>query len=458
MNKDWNSDEIIEEFTLLPSELEVLGNSRSHNRLGKALMLKFFQHEYRFPENASEIPDEIVEYVAQQLRLSKEVLDEYNWEGRSLKEHRKEIRERMDFRPATRNDQKALLTWLVNEALPHEYRAAHLEQLICQRLRREHIEPPTKNRIDRIVVSAISQHEKAFFAETYGRLSATTRANLRQLIHQVAALDEEVDLEERDESTLKQYPIHDLKTGAGEPKVNNIKKVAARLKLLQEVGLPSDLFADVPLPFLQQYQQQVAVESISNLQRRSKNERQEAQLYTMLAAFCWVRQCKITDYLVDLFIRILNDIRLRARSRVEKQLIADYIKVGGKQQLLFQLIQTMWDNPADIIQDVLYPLIGKERLKALVEEAKHQGAYRQSVQTRISGSYTHHYRQILPLLLEVLSFRSNNEQYKPLIEALKIVAAYLEEKDAYYPEDQEVPMDDVIQKQWQNRVQCISEQ
>ncbi|MCP4417228.1 MAG: hypothetical protein GY805_11440, partial [Chloroflexi bacterium] len=66
---------------------------------------------------------------------------------------------------------------------------------------------------------------------------------MRQLIHQVAALDEDVDLEEGDESTLKQYPIHDLKTGAGEPKVNNIKKVAARLKLLQEVGLPSDLFA-----------------------------------------------------------------------------------------------------------------------------------------------------------------------------------------------------------------------
>lgn len=160
MNKDWNNDEIIEEFTLLPSELEFLGSSRSHNRLGKELMLKFFQYEYRFPENASEIPAAIVEYVAQQLYLSKEVLDEYKWEGRSIKEHRKEIRERMGFRPATRNDQKALLTWLVNEALPHEYRTAHLEQLVYQRLRREHIEPPTKNRLDRIVVSAISQHEK----------------------------------------------------------------------------------------------------------------------------------------------------------------------------------------------------------------------------------------------------------------------------------------------------------
>jgi hypothetical protein len=41
---------------------------------------------------------------------------------------------------------------------------------------------------------------------------------LRQLTYQVAALDEEIDLEKQDESTLNQYPIHDLKTGAGEPK------------------------------------------------------------------------------------------------------------------------------------------------------------------------------------------------------------------------------------------------
>ncbi|MGB4873397.1 MAG: Tn3 family transposase, partial [Candidatus Promineifilaceae bacterium] len=108
------------------------------------------------------------------------------------------------------------------------------------------------------------------------------------------------------------------------------------------------------------------------------------------------------------------------------------------------------DHPQGIINDVLYPIVGEKRLEALVDEAKQQGPYRQSVQTHISSSYTHHYRQMLPLLLQVLIFRSNNDQYKPLIEALAIVAAYLDEKDAYYPQDQTVPIEDVIQKQWQN--------
>lgn len=170
----------------------------------------------------------------------------------------------------------------------------------------------------------------------------------------------------------------------------------------------------------------------------------------MLAAFCWVRQREITDQLVELFIRVLKDIRLRAEHREERQLLANFIRVGGKQQLLFRLAEAMWDNPDGIIREVLFPVVGEERLEALVQEAKSNGSYRQSVQTRISGSYTYHYRRMLPPLLEVLTFRSNNAQYKPLIEALAVVAIYLEEKDPFYPEDEVVPMDDVIQKQWQN--------
>ena len=50
--------------------------------------------------------------------------------------------------------------------------------------------------------------------------------------------------------------------------------------------------------------------------------------------------------------------------------------------------------------------------------------------------------------MEVLEFRSNNDLYKPLIDALSLISAYLEESDPYYPIDEDVPVDGVIQKQW----------
>ena len=446
MNRPWDVDDIIQHFTLLPEEVNFLGINAPHNHLGKALLLKYFQHEGRFPERQSELRPAIVEYVAQQLGVTPEVLQTYHWDGRTIKEHRRQIRELLGFHPATLVDQGELRTWLIEEVLPHEHRPVYLTQLAYQHLRELQIEPPTQGRMDRLVISAVYEYEQTFFDTIAARLSAESKAKLRDLIHQKEELAIQTNLGEVSNDDLRRYLIHDLKSGAGDAKIANLKKVAGRLKLLQQVGLPDDLFADVPLRFLRQYQRQVAVESISHLQRRHENP----QVYTMLAAFCWVRQREITDQMVELFLQVLSTTRLRAQKHIERELLGDYIRVDGKQRLLYRLAEAMWDHPDGLIRDILYPLVGEERLRSLVEEAKTKGTYHQSVQTRISASYTHHYRQMLPLLLEVLTFRSNNERYQPLIEAIAVVADYLQEPDAFYPVDQEVPMDDVIQKQWQN--------
>jgi hypothetical protein len=116
-----------------------------------------------------------------------------------------------------------------------------------------------------------------------------------------------------------------------------------------------------------------ALASLSHLQRH-----QTEQTITLLAAFCWVRQRELTDQLIELVIQLLNRIRLKAKQRVEQELLVDFIRVGGK-QLLYRLATAMWDNPDGIIRDVLFPLIGEDRLYQLVEEAKRTGNYYQSV-------------------------------------------------------------------------------
>ena len=449
MKQDWITDEIIEHFTILGEEQELIKANATHNKLGKALLLKFFQYEARFPEDQSEIPQQAIEYVAQQLELTPDVFEKYKWDGRSIKDHRRAIREFYDFHPATMADQEDLRHWLRDEILPDEHRPLYLEEMVYARLRKQHIEPPSQKQVKRLITSAIHLNEQAFFTQTVERLSSEVKERLRALIYSSGKLDKDISI---DVDEVLFYPIHELKVGAGSPKVKNIKRVCARLKQLQSIDLPEDLFEDIPLRFLSQYRQQVAIESPSHLHRRSKDHSGEAQTMTMLAAFCWVRQSEITDDLANLLIRVLSDIRVRAKSHEERRLLNDYIRVNGKQQLLFHLAEAMLNNPNGIINQVLYPIVGEARLLALVEEAKHTGVYQQSVQTRITASYTHHYRQFLPPLLEVLRFRSNNEQYQPLIDALKIVEDYMAQKDAYYPQKVLVPLDNVIQKQWQDWV------
>jgi TnpA family transposase/HPt (histidine-containing phosphotransfer) domain-containing protein len=373
----------------------------------------------------------------------------YKWQGRSIKNHRKDIRGLMGFHPATLVNQDKLRKWLQKEILPDEHRPLYLVEQIYNRCRKLQIEPPSQKQVKRLITSAIHRYEQAFFMQITETLTPEVKKRLCALIEHTGELDEDLSVD-RDE--VLHYPIHDLKVGAGSAKVKNIKRVCTRLKQLQAIELPSDLFEGFPLRFLRQYCQQVAVESPSHLQRRDKDRSGEAQMMAMLAAFCWVRQREITDDLTDLLIRVLKDIRIRAKHNEERRLLKDFIRVNGKQQLLFRLAEAMLENPEGIISDVLYPVIGEARLQALVEEAKHPGVYQQSVQIRITASYAHHYRQILPPLLEVLQFRSYNEEYQPLIDALKIVETYLSRKDAYYPKQALILLDDVIPKQWQNWV------
>jgi len=454
MKQEWTADEIIEHFTLLEDEQALITANAPQNKLGKALLLKFFQYEARFPEDRTEIPQQAVEYVAEQVGVSAAVFEQYNWQGRSIKAHRREIREFYDFRPASLADQEALREWLVTEILPGEYRPLYLEALVYDQLRKQALEPPSRKQVKRLVTSAIHRYEQAFFAWTMERLSPEVRRQLHSLIDHPEEWDEELSFE-ADE--ILPYPLHELKVGAGSPKVKNIKRVCTRLRQLQAIELPAQLFAGIPLRFLRPYRQQAAVESPSHLQRRLKDPAGEAQTLTLLAAFCWVRQREITDDLVDLLIRVLKDIRVRAQSHEEKRLLHDFIRVGGKQQLLFRLAEAMLEKPEGIIREVLYPVIGEARLKALVEEAKNTGVYQRSVQLHITASYAHHYRQILPALLEVLHFRANNEQYQPLIEALKIVKTYLARQDSYYPKHASVPLEDVIPKQWQDWIYQVDQ-
>lgn len=443
MKRNWDIEELEAGFTLLPPEWDWLDNkAEPQNRLGQAMLLKCFQYDGRFPEKRRDIASQVIEFVAQQLEVEPNLIEAYDWQGRTARNHKRAIRQWLGYRPITVEDQQQLQVWLLETVLPTEFRPAELTKIVRHRLRQLQIEPPTEGRFTKLIQTAQHQYDLQIYRAVAEQLSEDVKQKLKALI------PSQQELSEKSDDDGVQVMLHNLKTSAGDAKVRNIKRVAERLGYLQQIGLPDKLFATVSSRYLTHLAQRAAVESVSHLQRHTNAD----QTVTLLAAFCWVRQRKITDQLVALLIRVLNDIRLRAKQRVERELLDDYIRVGGKQQLLFTLAEAMSENPDGIIRDVLYPLIGEKRLEQLVAEAKQGGNYYTSVQTRIGGSYTHHYRPILPILVQVLQFRSNNKQHQPLIDALKVITAYLGEVDPYYPADETVPLEDVVLKQWQSWV------
>lgn len=69
---------------------------------------------------------------------------------------------------------------------------------------------------------------------------------------------------------------------------------------------------------------------------------------------------------------------------------------------------------------------------------------REKVYTVMRSSYGNHYRRMLPFLLNLLEFRSNNEIHKPVIEALELLEKYMGSRERYYDSDENVPTEDII--------------
>ena len=113
--------------------------------------------------------------------------------------------------------------------------------------------------------------------------------------------------------------------------------------------------------------------------------------------------------------------------------------------MLYRVAEASLAQPDGTVREVVYKVIGEQRLKDIVKEYKAGGtAYHAQVHTVMRASYQKHYRQVIPLLLSLLDIRSNNEVHRPVIQALSVVKRYARTSLVHYPLDEEVPMEGVV--------------
>ena len=274
MKKSWYLEELVEHWTLLPKELEQLTQKNDQNTLGFALLLKFFQLEARFPENSSEIPADVVNYVAKLLDIKREKYQFYNWQGRSIKYHRAQIREFFGFREAQSHDTEELVNWLTEQALIYELKFEQLELAALTHLRELKIEPPTFLRLERIIRSALHSFEEKFFNQISQQLSSQSKEAIDNLLNSASSslLIYGVPNEPTNEEVEKtETTWAELKTDPGRIGIESFQKEIAKLDNFRQLGLPPDLFKQIPTKVLQVYKNRAAIEHPRDLRRQERN-------------------------------------------------------------------------------------------------------------------------------------------------------------------------------------------
>lgn len=172
-----------ERWALGQAERALLANKSGATRLGFAVLLKMFQAEGRFPRRGEDVPAAAVEAIARQVGVPAVEWRRYAWGGRTAEYHRAQIRGALGFREATLEDADALGRWLEGEIFAHDRRTDRLVLAARERCRGLRIEPPSPERLNRLVRSAVHRHDDAFGAALLARLPAETAARLDALLH-----------------------------------------------------------------------------------------------------------------------------------------------------------------------------------------------------------------------------------------------------------------------------------
>ena len=262
-------DDVVEHFTLDDRERELLRNTSGSTRLGFAAMLKFLGWKGRFPRGLFELPDDAIEHLARQVKVAAAQIGAYDFTGRQIKNHRREIRTHTGFRICTVRDGEQFAGWLAAHIAQDERRAEHVRAMLLARCKNERIEPPAPERASRIVDSAIRQADAILVTTVVGRLDPGHIARIEALLTASVATDVDTDSGERrvegDGDELSA-----IKASPGNVSLATVLNELDKLHAVRQVGLPPGLFDGIAANVVAAWRARAAVESPSHLARHDQ--------------------------------------------------------------------------------------------------------------------------------------------------------------------------------------------
>lgn len=451
MKRNWGKIELDEQFTLIPSENHlVLSKKTSANRLGFAVLLKYFQQEAQFPNNKQDVPKAVVQHLADQVDASiDDFFEKYGWGGkeRSYTDHRKAIRKLFGFQELTAHDNDRFAEWLKGQ-VQFTHDAEYLKNQAYSLFRKWKVEPPSPGSLMRMIESAMDIFEKNFYKSTYEQLSSKTCSRLDALLetHRGGESDVSLDTEFPEKEKTDILTFRQLLSSPGKPSVNTMEMEVKKLLAIQHLQIPNDLFKQTPPKLVMKYRLRAATETVTELRAHPESIR-----YTLLAILFWHRLTEITDDLADLLIEITHKFGNKAKNTTRKETIEELERVKGKNKHIVNLLEAAVDHPDGVIQDTLFPIVSPAMIQDIIKDMKrNHREYKETIYTKMHASYQSHYRKALSKILKNLTFRSNNQTHQPVIKAIQLIREYSESGQRYFAAEDDVPIDGVIQPKWKD--------
>lgn len=305
-------DELVEHWTVLEDEQQLVAGKRGATRLGFALLLKFYTQSGRFPRGRAELPQEAVDFVSRQMKVAAGDLGFYEWSGSTIEYHRSQIRQHLGFRECGVADAERLTAWLAEHVAQAERTPERVREELLSCRRAERVEPPAGGRVDRIVRSALRPGEETLTLRISALLSPAATEAILALI--VGGNPEDPDADGADDGS-DLCLLGTIKEAPGNVSLETMLTEVDKLVAVRAIGLPVGLFGDVAPKVVVSWRARAEMESPSHLRTHPMPLR-----LTLLAALVHERERELTDTLVELLIWTVHRISARAEKRVTNEL------------------------------------------------------------------------------------------------------------------------------------------
>ncbi|HDV5690335.1 TPA: Tn3 family transposase [Legionella pneumophila] len=420
----------INEFDLTQEEIGFIKTRHSSKQLAFALLFKYYQKSHEFINDLTKLPAYLINQVANQLNIPPVIS---NISLRTYGNYISLIRKYFKTSFSKKTHYKELGIWISDVLLPdHHLADEEIKIQALQYLKDRGIESFKEKTMKRIILDATNVFENRLFEKLQNSLSTEDEAQLNGLL-----------LPYKEGLSYLGWINKEINN----PSLDSILELMEQLSVLNRFNFDLSEIQVIPRKRIVQYSEAFTRLNPSDLKQMSDNKRCAHSFM-----YCHTRKEEIIDKTIDMFNRIIRNVIHKSEKRVVKKLINDVKKVYGKDTILFNIAEICLEQPDGTIRDKIFPIIGQDKLKNIIDEYKKKGPkYQSLLHQQIRSSYASHYRRMLQPLLENIVFRSNNSEHQPILDALLLIKKYFDSNKIYFPDNEYVPVDCLPEK-WKKRI------
>ena len=306
--------DLVRHFTLSEADLGAIRRCRGdHNRLGYALMLCYLRHPGRALRSGERPPPALLAFVAEQIWILPDAVDEYLAAERNRQRHAVECQEQLGLRPFGKRAAAELASALLPQAIEDD-RLAHLAELAMETCRQRRIVVPSPAALERLCAKLRHQARR----EVYRRLTDGLTAEQRRRLDVLTQRREETN--QNWLTWLRQMP-EAAKPGA-------MLGLTERLEHVRAIGIEPGrgrLVHQARLVRLAREAGRTTVQHVAGYERQRR--------HATLIAISLDLAATLTDQAIGLFDRLIGAMFRKAEGRHARAFQSDARAINEKVRL-----------------------------------------------------------------------------------------------------------------------------